>query len=118
MLTQIREYFEGRAIKSFLGEMSGALKKRYGTDAPYTYKQVQATIEDLGLKKEFSDFAFFVYCSKEEHEKYGFHFEEIKRYEGYRDRHLGGACGGNIDSGTSGQRGDSAGEGICGGDGD
>ncbi len=105
---KINEYFEGRAIKRFLKKLSPELKKRYGGVGSYTYGQVKTTIEVLKLDKKYSDFAFFVFCEKDQYEKYGFHLEEIKRYEGYRDDYFGGYCGGSYGGGS---------EGTCGADG-
>jgi Family of unknown function (DUF6559) len=102
---RIKQYFEDRGIKKFLKTLSPALKQRYGGSGPYTYGQVQKTIEDLKLDKKYSDFAFFIFCDEDQYEKFGFHLEEVKRYEGYRDRIYGGHCG---------SCGSSGGEGSCG----
>lgn len=110
MPMSLKEYFEGRAIKRFLTTLSPELKRRYGGADSYSYVQVKTTIEVLKLDKQYSDFAFFVFCEKYQDEKHGFHLEEIERYEGYRDRYFGGYCGRSCGGGFGS-------EGTCGGDG-
>lgn len=102
----IKKHFEDKAIRKLLKQLAPALRQRYGSEPPYTYGQVVATIAELKLNKKYSDYALFVYCSAEEYKKYGLHLEEVKRYEGHKNRSsIGqGGCGGSLPS-----------EGSCGG---
>lgn len=107
MKNMFKVYFEDKAIKKLLTALAPELKKRYGGTGPYTHGQVKTTLKELGLSQKYADFAYFVYCEPDQYEKYGFHLEEVKRYQGYKDRFhsVGGTCG-------------SGGEGSCGGGGD
>ncbi len=108
----IKEYFEKRAMKKLVATLGPALRRRYGGSGPYTFEQVQRTIEDLRLNKKYADFAYFIFCDESSYEKWGFHLKEIKKYRGYRDRFYEGSCGGG-----SGFRNE-PGEGSCGSGGD
>ena len=53
------------AIKKYRLLLPEELSKRYGGAGPYTEAQVTRTVNDLGLNKNFIQYAFLMYCEQE-----------------------------------------------------
>lgn len=53
------------ALRGYRKRLGLALGERYGREPSYTVAQVRATIEALGLAKDYELYAFAAYCSRD-----------------------------------------------------